>query len=102
MGKRLVRTASGSGPKEYVIKGVLGEESGPPGSQTTSTLTIPIVVGDRRVGYLLITRYLDDFSALSRERLRQPRVLATLAVFALGIVLVALPLLVVQPAAAAS
>lgn len=84
VGKRLVRTSKRKGPKEYVIKGVLGEELGPPGSQTTSTLTFPIVLGDRRVGYLLITRYLDDFEALSREALVS-RVLATLGVFALGI-----------------
>ena len=84
IGKGLVRGSKRKGPKEYVIKGVLGEETGPPGSQTTTTLTFPIVLGDRRVGYLLITRYLDDFSALSREALVS-RVLATLGVFALGI-----------------
>ena len=83
LGKPLVRSSKRKGPKEYVIKGVLGEESGPPGSQTTSTLTFPIVLGDRRVGYLLITRYLDDFSELSRQALVS-RVLVTLAVFALG------------------
>ena len=83
IGKPLVRGSKRKGPKEYVIKGVLGEQTGPPGSQTTTTLTFPIVLGDRRVGYLLITRYLDDFSALSREALLS-RVLATLGVFALG------------------
>jgi signal transduction histidine kinase len=84
IGKPLVRSSKRKGPKEYVIKGVLGEQTGPPGSQTTTTLTFPIVLGDRRVGYLLITRYLDDFSALSREALLS-RVEATLGVFALGI-----------------
>jgi signal transduction histidine kinase len=84
IGKPLVRSSKRKGPKEYVIKGVLGEQTGPPGSQTTTTLTFPIVLGDRRVGYLLITRYLDDFSALSREALLS-RVVATLGVFALGI-----------------
>ena len=84
VGRPLLRTSKRRGPKEYVIKGVLGEESGPPGTTTTTTLTFPIVLGDRRVGYLLITRYLDDFSALSREALRA-RVFATLGVFALGI-----------------
>lgn len=79
VGKPVVRSTKRKGPKEYVIKGVLGD----PGSQTTTTLTFPIVLGDRRVGYLLITRYLDDFSALSREALLS-RVLATLGVFALG------------------
>jgi nitrogen fixation/metabolism regulation signal transduction histidine kinase len=84
VGKSVVRTRKKKGPKEWVIRGVLGEETGPPGQQRTTTLTIPIVLGDRRVGYLLITRYLDDFSALSREALIS-RLLATLAVFALGI-----------------
>jgi signal transduction histidine kinase len=83
VGKRLLR-AKKKGPKEYVIKGVLGEESGPPGSAQPSTLTIPIVVGDKRVGYLLITRILDDFSALSKANLVS-RLIATLAVFAFGI-----------------
>src|SRR4029450_10696004 len=69
VGRRLVRSSKRRGPKEFVIKGVLGEESGPPGSQTTTTLTLPIVLGDRRVGYLRVTRYLADFSALSREAL---------------------------------
>jgi signal transduction histidine kinase len=81
VGRRLERTSKRRGPKEYVIKGVLGEETG----QATTTLTLPIVLGDRRVGYLLITRYLDDFSAISRDALVS-RVLATLAVFGLGIV----------------
>ena len=84
VGRPLLRSSKRRGPKEYVIKGVLGEETGPPGTQTTTTLTFPIVLGDRRVGYLLITRYLDDFSALSREALLS-RVIATLGVFALGI-----------------
>jgi signal transduction histidine kinase len=83
VGRQLVRASKTRGPKEFVIKGVLGEETGPPGSQATTTLTLPIVLGDRRVGYLLITRYLDDFSAISRDALVS-RVLATLAVFGLG------------------
>jgi signal transduction histidine kinase len=85
VGKRLVR-AKKKGPKEYVIRGVLGEESGPPGSQRTSTLTIPLVVGDRRVGFVLITRILDDFSNLSNAALVN-RLIATLAVFGVGILL---------------
>jgi signal transduction histidine kinase len=83
VGKRLVRKRQ-KGVKEYQIRGVLGEEQGPPGSQRISTLTMPIVVGDRRIGHLLITRYLDDFSVLSRRALIQ-RLVTTLAVFALGI-----------------
>jgi len=83
VGRPLVRSTNRRGPKEFVIKGVLGEETGR--SQATTTLTLPVVLGDRRVGSLLITRYLDDFSAISRDALVS-RVLATLAVFGLGIV----------------
>jgi signal transduction histidine kinase len=78
VGKRLVRKR---GPQEYVVRGVLGEPS--PSTQSTSTLTIPIVVGDRRVGYLLVTRHLDDFSALSQQAFVS-RLGATLAVFVVG------------------
>jgi signal transduction histidine kinase len=87
VGKPLVRTSTKRrGPKEYVIRGVLGDDSGPPGTQKTSTLTIPIVVADRRVGYVVITRYLDDFSNLSKEALVN-RLIATFGVFAFGIAL---------------
>jgi signal transduction histidine kinase len=82
VGKRLARRR---GPAEYVIRGVLGEE-GPLGHPTTSNLTVPIVVGDRRVGYVVITRILDDFSELSQTALAN-RIAATLAVFALGMLL---------------
>jgi signal transduction histidine kinase len=85
VGKRLVRVTKKRG-KEFVVKGVLGEESGAPGSQRTSTLTIPIVVGDRRVGNLVITRILDDFSALSKSAL-MTRLVATFVVFAVGMLL---------------
>jgi len=85
VGKRLVKSTR-HGPKEYVVRGILGDDSGPPGSQKTSTLTVPIVVRDQRVGYLQITRILDDFSELSKEALMS-RLAATLAVFALGILL---------------
>jgi len=81
VGKRLARRR---GPSEYVIRGVLGEE--PTRHTTTSNLTVPIVVGDRRVGYVVITRILDDFSALSQTALVS-RVAATLGVFSLGMLL---------------
>lgn len=83
VGKKLVKKKS-KGPREIVIKGVLGEETGPPGSQRTSTLTIPIIVNDRRVGYVVVTRILDDFSALAEASLMY-QLAATLGVFALGI-----------------
>ena len=82
VGKKLARR---KGPAEYVIRGVLGDES-PLGHPTTSNLTVPIVVEDRRVGYVVITRILDDFSVLSNTALAS-RVAATLAVFALGMLL---------------
>jgi signal transduction histidine kinase len=82
VGKGLVRRTKQSGPRQWVIRGVLGEESAH--TRTTSTLTLPIVLGDRRVGYLLITRHLDDFSALAREAFVS-RVAATLVVFGVGI-----------------
>jgi signal transduction histidine kinase len=84
VGKGLVRNTKPRGPRQWVIRGVLGGESSH--AHRTSTLTLPIVVGDRRVGYLLITRHLDDFQALAQEALVS-RVAATLAVFALGILL---------------
>jgi hypothetical protein len=84
VGKQLLRSRKRKAPHQYVIHGVLGEETGPPGSQRTTTLTLPIVLGDKRVGYLLITRYLDDFSALGQEAFLK-RLVATLAVFGVGI-----------------
>ena len=82
VGKKLGRRR---GPAEYVIRGVLGDDA-PRSHPTTSNLTVPIVVGDRRVGYVVITRILDDFSVLSQTALAS-RVAATLAVFALGMLL---------------
>jgi signal transduction histidine kinase len=82
VGKRLVRRR---GPSEFVIRGVLGDEATLAHPRTTS-LTVPIVVGDRRVGYVIITRILDDFSALATSALAS-RIIATLAVFALGMLL---------------
>jgi signal transduction histidine kinase len=84
VGKRLLRAAH-RGPRQFVVRGVLGDDAGP-GLHRTTTLTLPIVLGEHRVGYLLITRHLDDFSALSRQAL-WTSVLATLGVFAVGFVL---------------
>jgi len=85
VGKRLIQKKRPG--REWVIRGVLGDTPVGVGvPPRTSTLTIPVVVGDRRVGYLVITRYLDDFSELSREAFVS-RLLATLGVFAVGIIL---------------
>lgn len=87
VGKRLVRASpKKKGPKQYVIRGVLGDEAGPEGRTSTSTLTIPVVVGDRRVGYVLITRNIGDFSEFANDALVN-RLIATLAVFGVGILL---------------
>jgi signal transduction histidine kinase len=83
VGKRLVRKKKPG--REFVIKGVLGDPPSATG-QTSSTLTVPIVVGDRRMGTLLITRTLDDFSALSHVAFLS-RLVATLGVFAVGMAL---------------
>lgn len=82
VGKRLARSKK-KGPAQYVVRGVIGEETGPPGTQRTSTFTIPILVGDQRLGTLVVTRYLDDFSTLSHQAFME-RLYATLAVFAIG------------------
>ena len=82
VGKKLARRR---GPTEFVIRGVLGDDS-PEGRPTASNLRVPIVVGDRRVGYVVITRILDDFSVLSKSAFAS-RVAATMAVFALGMLL---------------
>jgi signal transduction histidine kinase len=86
LGRKLVRGAPRKkGFHEFLIRGTLGDAD-PSALQHTSTLTVPLVVGDRRVGNLLITRYLDDFSALSREAF-VGRMVVTFGVFAVGIVL---------------
>ncbi len=82
VGKKLVRR---KGPAEFVVRGVLGDET-PIGHPITSNLRVPIVVGDRRVGYVVITRILDDFSTLSKSALAT-RIAATMGVFALGMLL---------------
>jgi signal transduction histidine kinase len=81
VGKKLSRRR---GRSEYVVRGVLGDEG--LDHPTTSNLTVPIVAGDRRVGYVIVTRILDDFSSLSKTALAS-RIAATLAVFALGMLL---------------
>jgi signal transduction histidine kinase len=81
VGKKLPRRRG----TEFVIRGVLGDDT-PQGRVTTSNLRVPIVVGDRRVGYVVITRILDDFSVLSKSAFAS-RVAVTMAVFALGMLL---------------
>jgi len=75
--------------ERFVVRGVLGDEAQPASQHHVSTLTVPILAGDRRVGYVVITRVLDDFSQLSRRALRD-QVGATLAVFLVGLLLATL------------
>jgi signal transduction histidine kinase len=84
VGKRVVRRKKG--PEDYVIRGVLGDETRPPGTQKVSDFSIPILIGDQRVGVVIITRYLEEFEALSQEAFLS-RLGATLGVFAFGILL---------------
>ncbi len=85
VGQKIVTTRKLKGPKQVVIKGVLGAaDAGSASTQHTSNLTIPILVGDRRVGYVVITRYLDDFSDLANANLAN-RIITTLTVFGFGI-----------------
>jgi signal transduction histidine kinase len=79
VGKRAVQLRQRG--KEWIVKGVLGDEPAP--TQKLSTLRVPLLVGDRRVGYMLITRSVDDFSDLSRQNLYY-RLVVTLAVFGVG------------------
>jgi len=82
VGRKVPRKKRGS---EFVVRGVLGDPSGG-NSQRVSTFTIPLVVGDRRVGTLVVSRYLDDFTALAQAGFVS-RLLATLGVFAVGMLL---------------
>lgn len=68
---------------EWIITGVVGDEPAP--TEKLSTLRVPLLVADKRVGYLLITRTVEDFSDLSRQNLYW-RLAATLGVFGVGIV----------------
>jgi signal transduction histidine kinase len=83
VGKRAVQLVQKKRGQEWIIKGVIGDEPAP--TQKLSTLRVPLLVGDRRVGYMLITRSVDDFSDLSRTNLYY-RLVVTLAVFGVGIV----------------
>jgi signal transduction histidine kinase len=44
---------------------------------------VPLILADQRVGYLMITRSVEDFSEMSRQNLYS-RLMVTLAVFGLG------------------
>jgi signal transduction histidine kinase len=81
VGKRVVQKKQRG--KEWIVRGVVGDEPAP--NQKLSSVRVPLLVADKRVGYLLITRSIEDFSELSRQNFYS-RVLVTLVVFGLGMV----------------
>jgi signal transduction histidine kinase len=79
VGKRVVKKRRG---QEWTIRGVVGDEPAP--TQQTSTLRVPLLVADKRVGNLVIQRSVEDFASLARQSFLS-RVIATLVVFGFGI-----------------
>jgi len=70
--------------KDLLITARLGEESISGRGQKTYNLFVPIVVGNQRSGYILISMILDDFTELVRINFIK-RLIATILMFALGI-----------------
>jgi signal transduction histidine kinase len=69
--------------KDILITARLGEETAGSRSQKTYNLFVPIVVGNQRSGYILISMILDDFAEMARINLVK-RLLGTVLIFALG------------------
>ena len=70
--------------KDQLISVRLGEEQLGGPTQRTYNLLIPMVVGNRQSGYILLSMILDDFAEYLRANLLR-RIVATLAIFAVGI-----------------
>jgi hypothetical protein len=70
--------------KDLLITARLGEENVGGQGQKTYNLFVPIVVGNQRSGYILISMILDDFTELVRVNFIK-RLIATILVFAVGI-----------------
>jgi len=70
--------------KDILITARLGEETEGGRAQKTYNLFVPVVVGNQRTGYVLISMVLDDFAELARVNFLR-RLVATILVFALGI-----------------
>jgi signal transduction histidine kinase len=70
--------------KDFLITARLGEENVGGYGQKTYNLFVPIVVGNQRSGYILISMILDDFSELVRVNFIK-RLIGTILVFAVGI-----------------
>jgi hypothetical protein len=69
--------------KDLLITARLGEENVGGLGQKTYNLFVPIVVGNQRSGYILISMILDDFAELVRVNFIK-RLIATILVFAVG------------------
>jgi len=70
--------------KDLLITARLGEEIGGGRGQKTYNIFVPIVVGNQRSGYILVSMILDDFAELARVNFLK-RLVATVLVFAVGI-----------------
>ncbi len=70
--------------KDLLITARLGEETVGSKSQKTYNLFVPIIVGNQRSGYILISMILDDFAELARINFLK-RLIATVLVFGVGI-----------------
>ena len=71
--------------RDLFITARLGETLGAGTVQKTYNLIVPIVVGNQRMGYALISMVLDDFAQISRFNFIK-RLIATVLVFGVGIV----------------
>jgi len=70
--------------KDLLITARLGEETPGGPRQRTYNLFVPIVVGNQRTGYILISMILDDFAQLAQANFLT-RLIATVLVFGVGI-----------------
>jgi len=70
--------------KDILITARLGEESAGGVGQKTYNLLLPIVVGNQRSGYILISMILDDFAELAGVNFLK-RLAGTVLIFAVGI-----------------
>jgi len=72
------------GHRDLFITARLGETLRTEQGQKTYNLLVPIVVGNQRMGYALISMVLDDFAQISQLNFIK-RLIATVLVFGLGI-----------------
>jgi len=70
--------------KDILITARLGEETIGGVGQKTYNLLLPIVVGNQRSGYILISMILDDFAELAQANFLK-RLAGTILIFAVGI-----------------